>query len=123
VEEELDLAEIRRRAAAGRAGEEHVVGLLRPQLARAQAAGRPEQRVGDVRLPRAVRADDDRHSRLQPHLDGLGERLESTQLDRTQVHARGRLPTGTDGAYVGQLRERYAWRLYKQRAASPRPSG
>src|SRR5207237_4129744 len=47
VEEELDLAELGRRA-AGRAGEEDVVRLFGAQLVRAQAAGCPEQRVGHV---------------------------------------------------------------------------
>ena len=41
------------------AGEEHVVGLLGAQLVRAQRAGGPEDRVGDVRLARAVRPDHD----------------------------------------------------------------
>ena len=70
-----------------RAGEEHVVGLLGAQLARAHRAGRPEDRVGDVRLAGAVRPDDDRDSRLEPDLDRVHERLEPAQLDRLQVHA------------------------------------
>ena len=45
--------------AAARAGEEDVVRLLGAELARAHRAGRPQDRVGDVRLPRAVRADDE----------------------------------------------------------------
>ena len=68
VEQKLDLAVIRRRA-TGRAREEHVVGLLGAQLARAQASRSPEQRVGHVRLAGPVRPDDDGHARLEPDLD------------------------------------------------------
>ena len=88
VEQQLDLAEVGRRM-AGRAREEDVVRLLRAQLVRAQRAGGPEQRVGHVRLARAVRADDDGDARLEANLDRLRERLEAAQLDRSQVHAAG----------------------------------
>ena len=74
VEDELDLAVLGRLALAA-AREEDVVGLLRPQLARRQAAGRPDDRVGDVRLAGAVRADDDGDARLEPDLDGSGNDL------------------------------------------------
>ena len=87
VEDELDLAVVRRRAARG-AGEEHVVGLLGAQLGRAERAGRPDDRVGDVRLARAVRADDDGDARLEPHLDRVRERLEAAQRDAS-AGARG----------------------------------
>ena len=96
VEEELDLAVLRglaRRAAR----EEHVVGLLGAQLVGRQRARGPDDGIGDVRLPGAVRPDDDGHSRLEPDLDGIGERLEAAQLDRTEVHALGRLAARTDG--------------------------
>ena len=63
VEDELDLAEIDR-LAAGRAHEEHVVGLLRTELVRGERARGPQDRVRDVRLAGAVRADDDRDPRL-----------------------------------------------------------
>src|SRR3954449_13070975 len=96
VEEELDLAEVRRLAVRG-AGEEDVVRLLGAQLARAERAGGPADRVGDVGLARAVRPDDHPHPGLETHLDGVGERLESTQLYRTEVHARLRLSGGADG--------------------------
>jgi hypothetical protein len=86
VEEKLDLGE-RRRLAAVTARVQDVVRLLRPELARAQAAGGPNDRVADVRLARAVRADDHGDARLEAHLDRVRKRLEATQLDRTQVHA------------------------------------
>ena len=73
-------------AAVRRAGEEDVVGLLGAQLARAERAGRPADRVGDVRLAGSVRADDHADARLEAHLDGVREGLEATQLDGAQVH-------------------------------------
>ena len=85
VEEQLDLAVLRLAAAVG-AGEEHVVGLLGAQLARAEGAGRPADRVGDVRFAGPVRADDDADARLEAHLDGVREGLEATQLDGAQMH-------------------------------------
>src|SRR5215831_3348506 len=98
VEQQLDLAVVRRLSAAGRAGEEDVVRLLGTQLVRAQAAGGPEHRVGDVRLSGAVRTDHDRHARLEPNLDGIREGLEAADADRTQVHARRTLATCADAA-------------------------
>ena len=93
VEEELDLAEIGGWPVLA-AREQHVVRLLGPELARSEAPGGPEQRVGDVRLAGAVRPDHDGDSRLEPHLDGIRERLEAAQLDRSQVHAGGSLTNG-----------------------------
>ncbi len=88
VEQELHLAELGRAAPAG-AREEDVVGLLGAQLARAQRAGGPADRVGDVRLAGAVRPDDHADARLEAHLDRVGERLEATDLDRAQMHRGG----------------------------------
>ena len=82
VEQQLDLAVLRRRTVLP-ACEQNVVRLLGPQLARRQAPRGPEQRIRDVRLPRAVRPDDHGHAALQPNLHGLGERLEAAQLDRS----------------------------------------
>jgi hypothetical protein len=75
VEDELDLAEVDR-LPAGRAREEHVVGLLRTELVRAERARGPQDRVRDVRLAGAVRADDHGDPRLQANLDRVHERLE-----------------------------------------------
>src|SRR5262249_17146880 len=58
----------------------------------------PHERVGDVRLAGAVRADDDRNPRLEAYLDRVGKRLEAAQLDRLQVHAARSLPPATDGS-------------------------
>jgi hypothetical protein len=88
VEEELHLGE-RSGCAARPAGVKDIVGLLGPQLARAQAAGGPDDRVGDVRLAGAVGADDDGHTRLEANLDGIRERLEAAQANGAQVHAAG----------------------------------
>ena len=72
VEEELDLAEVRGAARAA-AGEEDVVGLLGAQLGGAERAGRPADRVRDVGLARAVRADDHADARLETNLDRVGK--------------------------------------------------
>ena len=96
VEDELDLAAVGGRAALG-AVEEDVVGLLGSQLGRGQRAGRPHDRVGDVGLARAVRADDHGDAGLQLQLEAVRERLEAAQAERAQVHGleangrRGRL--------------------------------
>ncbi len=87
VEDHLDLAVIGT-VAPGRARKEDVFRLLGPEGARRQAPGRPDDGVGDVRFPRAVRPDDDGHPRLEAYLDRVRERLEAAQLDRAQVHAR-----------------------------------
>ena len=100
VEEELDLAVVRRRPPF-RPGVEDVLGLLRPQLRRAEASRRPEDPVRDVRLPRPVRPHDHGDARLEAHLDRVRERLETPQLDRAQVHARRSLTRRTDGLCVG----------------------
>ena len=86
VEEELDLAVVGRRTVLP-TREEDVVGLLGPQLARSEASGGPEQRIGDVRLAGAVRPDDDGYALLEANLDRVRKRLEAAQLDRSQVHA------------------------------------
>ena len=96
VEQQLDLAVVGRGPVRG-PGEEHVVRLLGAELAGRERTGRPDQRVGDVRLARTVRPDDDGDARLEPDLDRVGERLEAAQLDCTQVHARGRLTIEADG--------------------------
>ena len=88
VEEELDLAEVCA-AAIGTAGEEHVIGLFGAQLVRAERAGRPADRVCDIRLAGSVRADDHADARLEAHLDRIREGLEPTQLDGAKMHRGG----------------------------------
>jgi hypothetical protein len=87
VEQELDLAEVLG-LPVRRAREEHVVGLLGAQLVRAERAGGPADRVGDVRLARAVRPDDHADARLEADLDRVRERLEATELDGAEMHRR-----------------------------------
>ena len=64
-----------------------------------QRAGRPDDRVGDVRLAGAVRPDDDGDAGLELQLERVRERLEAAQAERAQVHEwepsgrRGRGPT------------------------------
>ena len=86
LEDQLYLTSVYGRS-LGATGKKHVVGLLGPELARSQRAGRPDDGVGDVRLARAVRPDDDGHARLQSHLDRVGERLEALDLDRLQMQS------------------------------------
>ena len=80
VEDELDLARLGRCAALG-AVEEDVVRFLRAQLGGRQRAGGPDDRVGDVRLAGAVRADDDCDARLELQLERVRERLEAAQAE------------------------------------------
>ena len=94
VEQELDLAAVRRLAAFGTV-EEDVVGLLGAELRRRERAGCPHDRVGDVRLAGAVRADDDGDARLELQLERVRKRLEASQAKRAQMHAR-RLAGGAD---------------------------
>jgi len=96
LEDELDLAERGRRPLTC-AREEDVVGLLGAELRRAEAPRGPDDRVGDVGLPRAVRADEDGHAGLEPELDGIGKALEAAQADACEVHGRS-LPVGPDAA-------------------------
>ena len=87
VEDELDLAGVGRRPALG-AVEEDVVGLLGAQLRRRQRAGGPDDRVGDVRLARAVRPHDDGDAGLELQLERVRKRLEAAQAERAQMHGR-----------------------------------
>ena len=80
------------------AGEEDVVGLLGTELGRGEAAGCPEQRVGDVRLAGAVGPDDDGDARLEPDLDRIGERLEAANVDRAEMHGGPTLTPAADAA-------------------------
>ena len=80
VEDQLDLAGLGRSPALGTV-EEDVVRLLGAQLGRRQRACRPDDRVGDVRLAGAVRADDDRDPGLELQLEGVRERLEAAQAN------------------------------------------
>ena len=95
IDQQLDFCEIRRAAAAA-PGEQHVVRLLRAELARAQAPGSPHDRVDDVRLARSVRADHHCHARLEPDLERVDERLEPADLDRLEMHGSGSLTRGAD---------------------------
>ena len=88
VEDELDLAEVGRAAAPAEPAKRTSSGFSARSSCGESDAGRPEDRVGDVRLAGAVRADDHGDARLEPDLDRVHERLEPAKLDRVQVHAR-----------------------------------
>ena len=85
VEQHLDLGGVARRHAGG-PGEDDVLHRLAANGERALLAERPQDGVRDVRLARAVRADDDRDARREVELRAVGERLEALQRDRAQVH-------------------------------------
>ena len=67
-------------------GRDHVLHRGAADRARALLAERPQDRVGDVRLARAVGADDHADARRELQPGPLGERLEPLHLDRSQIH-------------------------------------
>ncbi len=73
--------------AVRRPGEDDVVHLAAAQGAGALGTEHPGDRVDEVRLPRAVRADDDHHARLELEHRLVGEGLETPQGQRLQEHA------------------------------------
>jgi hypothetical protein len=87
VEYELDLAVVGRFSVFA-AREEDVVGLLGAKLRWRERARRPDDGVGNVRLARAVRADDDGNPWLEIDLERTGEGFEAADLDGLQVHRR-----------------------------------
>ena len=91
VDGEADLGPAQRRTAAG-AGEDDVVHLGGAHRAGPLGAQHPRHRVDHVRLPAAVRADDDRQPRLELESGRLGEGLEALQGERTKKH---RCPEGS----------------------------
>jgi len=80
VEEQLDLRVVGC-GTAWPSREEDVVRLLGAKLARAETSRGPDDRVGNIRLPGAVRAHDHGHARLEADLDGVRERLEAADFD------------------------------------------
>ena len=87
VDHELDLAHAARGVLLG-AGEEHVLPGLGAQLAGRLRGHGPLQRVGDVGLAGAVRADHDRDAGLEAQLQRIAERLEAAHADCAQMHSR-----------------------------------
>ena len=93
VEDELDLGR-RARLHAATAAEDDVLHRLPAHRERRLLAHRPEHRVGDVGLARAVGADDDRHPGPELHARAVRERLEALHGDRPQVHQLAASATG-----------------------------
>ena len=93
VEDELDLRR-RARLHAATAAEDDVLHRLPAHRERRLLAHRPEHRVGDVGLARAVGADDDRHPGPELHARAVRERLEALHRDRPQVHQLAASATG-----------------------------
>jgi hypothetical protein len=85
VEHELDLG-ARARLHAVPAAEDDVLHRLAADRERRLLAHRPQDGVGDVRLARAVRPDDDRDSGSKLQARAVGERLEALQRYRLEVH-------------------------------------
>ncbi len=86
VDRDAHLGAAERRALGG-AGEDHVVHLLAAHRLRRLGAQHPGERVDDVRLARAVRADDDRDPGLQDHRRAVGEGLEALEVETLQEHS------------------------------------
>ncbi len=85
VDRERHLGAAERRA-AGRTGEDDVLHLAAAQRLGALLAEHPADRVDDVGLARAVRADDTRDPRFQAQRRGRGEGLEALQRQALEVH-------------------------------------
>ena len=75
------------RRALLRAGPDHVLGLARAERA-ALLAERPAERVGEVALAAAVRADDRADPAAELDVRALGERLEAVQAKGEQPRRR-----------------------------------
>ncbi len=96
VEHELDLG-AGGGLAPGRTAEDDVLHRLAAHGHRGLLTERPQDRVGDVGLARAVGADDHARPRPELHAGAVRERLEPLDGDRLQVHVaflmiRGRPP-------------------------------
>ena len=85
VEEEGDLGDVDRPAGGG-ALEDDVFHLAAAEQAGRLLAQDPAHRVGDVRLAAAVGTDDGGHAFLEGQRDGVGEGLESGELELGQLH-------------------------------------
>ena len=85
VDGERDLGPTQRRAGGG-AGEDDVFHLAAAQRLRALLAHHPGERVDDVGLARAIRADDAGDAGLEAERGGGRERLEAAQGEGLQVH-------------------------------------
>src|SRR6185437_15027535 len=68
------------------ASKDHVLHGLAAHRQGRLLTQRPQHGIGDVRLARPVRPDDDRHARREVELRAIGEGLEALQGQRAQVH-------------------------------------
>src|SRR4029079_18210444 len=88
VDDDLDLGRLARGLAAA-AAEDHVLHRWSADGHGRLLAHDPEHRVGHVRLPRLVGADDDRDAGPEVELGPVRERLEALERDRLEVHSAG----------------------------------
>ena len=72
----------------GRAREDHVLHRLAAKHLGALLAEDPEDRVGDVGLPRPVGTDDHGETRVEDHLGLVREGLEAFEGERLEIHVR-----------------------------------
>src|SRR5690606_7879492 len=75
------------RAALRRPLEDHLFHLGAADRRGALFAEDPADRVADVRLPAAVRADDRRDALVETELRAIGERLEPLEIGALQLHS------------------------------------
>ena len=122
VEHDLDLGRGARLHAAA-AAEDHVLHRLAADGERRLLAHRPQDRVGDVGLARAVGADDDRHAGCELQLRAVGEGLEALQGHGSKVHGTSGRPLSRPRPHVQCPASRGPReRLPARRASSSVPS-
>ena len=75
------------RGAGGRAREDHILHRCAPEVAGTLLAHHPGERVDDVRLAGAVRADHGGDAGLETQRGRRGERFEAAQRQFLEIHA------------------------------------
>ncbi len=88
----------RGRLAGVAAAEDHVLHPVAAQALGTLLAEHPGDGVDDVALAAAVRADDGRHSRVEPHVGAIGKALETREFEAFEAHGAGSV---TAAAYSG----------------------
>ena len=104
VEQDADLGVVARRALAG-AGEDHVVHARGAHGLERAFAHHPAQRLDEVRLAAAVRADDAGEAGLDLELCGVAEALEAGEAQALEFHPTA-LSSGAGGPSSAAARAR-----------------
>jgi hypothetical protein len=105
VEVENDVGQVAGGPAAT-AAEDDVVHLVAAQAARRAFAHDPAQRLDDVGLAAAVRADNTGQARFERELDRLDERLETGDAQPDELHERTPRPLGSTLTIAGKAKRR-----------------